>query len=483
MNKKRALSAFMHTPAGKQYLTRTLLNTLTGRMEDLVSLEKHLDHVEGIPGIEEFFTSLVAGAKNAAGTALLFQRLGRALSLRSKQKLIENLIYNWAIAGEHTRRKFRSRNIHVPRFIVISPSMRCNLNCTGCYSGLYHKQKELKEVEIRRILDQSRDFGGYFVVVSGGEPFVHTERWLNLFKHYHDMFFLVYTNGTLITDPVAERIASLGNVACAVSLEGWEEQTDARRGAGVYRKAISAVKRLSEAGAIAGTSITYTRDTIDTTVSEEFVKHLIDIGAVFSWYFMFMPVGKDPILELVPTPEQRYTAGNTLAEIRRNHPIFLADFWNDGPAAGGCLAAGRVYLHILHDGRIEPCVFAHFGEENIRDTSIIEAVQSPFFTQIRDSFPYNSIGNLKRPCMIIDNPEVLRHAVHEHIVHPGHPSGEDLIDDEEITTWIDRYAHSYAQITDPIWLEMINNPDSPWYKHKKKYQQLFSKRENCLLHT
>src|SRR5512145_637282 len=230
---------------------------------------------------------------------------------------------------------------------------------------------------------------------------------LRIFRDYDDMFFLTYTNGTLLDQGTVDALARLGNVAPGISVEGYRESTDGRRGAGVYDKVLAAAERLREAGVLFGVSVTYTRRNVPEVTSEEFVSHWVDRGAIFAWYFMFMPVGQDPVLELVPTPEQRLLCGERIAELRRTHPIFLADFWNDGPAAAGCLAA-RTYLHVLNSGQIEPCVFAHFGLDNIRDKSLVEAVNSPFFKAVRREFPYNDNGNLRRPCMIVDNPQVLR---------------------------------------------------------------------------
>jgi len=157
-------------------------------------------------------------------------------------------------------------------------------------------------------------------------------------------------------------------------------------------------------------------------------------------------------------------------------PIFLADFWNDGPAAGGCLAGARTYLHILNSGRVEPCVFAHFGVDNIREKSVLEAANSPFFKAIRQEFPYNENANLKRPCMIIDNPDVLRKLVDEHLVPQGHEHSEDIIHDPKVVAWIDRYAERFKELTDPVWEAQIRNPSDRWYKEGEEYKALFSFR-------
>jgi hypothetical protein len=194
---------------------------------------------------------------------------------------------------------------------------------------------------------------------------------------------------------------------------------------------------------------------------------------------MFMPVGKDPMLDLVPTPEQRVYSAERVRDLRSRYPMFLADFWNDGDAVDGCMAAGKGYAHVLSTGNVEPCVFAHFGVDNVREKSLFDAVNSPFFKHIRSKFPYNENANLRRPCMIIDNPDILREAVDEYLVPHGHEHSEDLINDPETVQWIDRYAERFKELVDPIWENIINNPSSRWYRHGYRYKRLFRFQENA----
>jgi MoaA/NifB/PqqE/SkfB family radical SAM enzyme len=463
----------------RRLLVNRITASLTGQVKDLRKLANLSKTPLENPGLRAFLHTLDSDIDEERGTAALFARVGALSNQHCKRKLIENLIFNWGVKGRHIRSQLALEDVWAPTLIVVSPTMRCNLRCTGCYSGLYSKDGELSEEEIDNILAECRNIGVYFAVVSGGEPYIMKDVWLRLFKKYNDMYFLTYTNGTLIGEQTARALARLGNVAPAISVEGFEEHTDRRRGSGVYAKIMETMDLLRTEGVIFGISVTYTRENVDLVTTDEFVQRYIDKGAIFAWFFMFMPVGKDPILELVPTPEQRQTCGYRIAELRKKHPLFMADFWNDGPAVGGCLAGGRQYLHILNSGRIEPCVFAHFGVDNIRDVSILEAVNSPFFTAIRREFPYNDIANLKRPCMIIDNPEVLRKVVDEHLVPQGHQHSEDIVRDPEVVEWIDRYAERLKELTDPVWLQLIEDPNYRWYKHGREYEGLFSNSDRA----
>jgi len=299
------------------------------------------------------------------------------------------------------------------------------------------------------------------------------DAWMRLWKRHPDMYFMTYTNGTLLDQETVDELARLGNVAPAISVEGFRAETDRRRGDGVYDRLRQSMERLQKAGVIFGISVTYSRENAELVSSQEFLQHYIDAGALFGWYFMFMPVGKDPDLALVPTPQQRLDFGKRVAGLRRRLPIFLADFWNDGPAVDGCLAAGRRYLHIVNSGRVEPCVFAHFGVDNIREKTILQAANSPFFRSIRERFPYNEKLNLMRPCMIIDNPQVLRDAVTEHIALQGHEHSEDIVRDAGVVQWMDRYAAEFARLADPEWERTIQDPNSRWYREGPAYANLF----------
>jgi MoaA/NifB/PqqE/SkfB family radical SAM enzyme len=461
-------------PVSRFVLAHRVSGLLNGSYEDLRRLvqatrERPPAHSYGLRSLLE---AIERDLETRTGLAALFARIGRQLNPQAKRKLARNLIYNWAVLGARRRAELQKESLWVPSFVVISPTMRCNLKCTGCYSGLYSKHGELSEKEICRLLDECRSLGAYFVVISGGEPYLLSDMWLRLFRRYEDMFFLTYTNGTLLDERLVTELARLGNVAPGISIEGYRELTDRRRGAGVYDKVVAATQRLRDAGVLFGISVTYTSSNIDEVTSDAFVEHWLEAGAIFAWYFMFMPVGKDPVLELVPSPEQRVRCGRRVAELRQRHPVFLADFWNDGPAAAGCLA-GRSYLHVLNSGQIEPCVFAHFGVDNIREKTLLEAVNSPFFRAIRREFPYNERGNLRRPCMIVDNPQVLRKVVAEHLVPAGHPHSEDVIRDPAVIEWVDRYAARISELTDPAWEAQINDPNDRWYREKPEYKNLF----------
>ena len=137
-------------------------------------------------------------------------------------------------------------------------------------------------------------------------------------------------------------------------------------------------------------------------MSDEFVDPLVAKGAALSWHFLYMPVGGAPDLELMPTPEQRNQFRLGIERLRATKAMFPVDFWGDAPWIGGCIA-GQHYVHVNNEGWVEPCIFSHFATDNIAETSLAEAFNSPYFREIRSRQPFNH--NLYMPCMLIDNPQ------------------------------------------------------------------------------
>ena len=377
------------------------------------------------------------------------KRIAKRLSLKSRQKLAYNLFSYGMFLGTRKRNEILEKEgFRPPFFIVISPTMRCNLNCIGCYAGAYTQKDQFTTEDLSRILTEAKDLGIYFITISGGEPFIRKDL-LDLFEEHNDMYFQIYTNGTLINEKLAERLAILGNVAPAISVEGFEKETDERRGKGVFKKLEEVWKMLVKKGVMFGFSATPTRKNFKIVYSDEFIDLMIEKGALFGWYFHYIPIGRSPDVSLMMLPEERNWAKERLEILRNSKPIILADFWNDGNLAGGCIAGGRTYLHINANGDVEPCVFTHFAIDNIKNKSLRECINSPLMKAIQKRQPYSK--NLMTPCMIIDEPDVLREVIKETGAYDTDGGGKNLL--EDLATFLDDYAKKIHQLWDPVWQE------------------------------
>lgn len=392
--------------------------------------------------------SLLEGENSQA--SMMFRRVMTEVSPHCLRKGARALFINGLLMSSNARDRFQRENGFRPPFtILISPTMRCNLNCIGCYAGRYRHEAGLPYEEIDRIVGEASEMGTFFIVFSGGEPLTRKDDLFRIIEKYEDLYFMFYTNGTLIDKPTAKRLYELGNAGAIISLEGFEEATDARRGKGTFKRIMQAMDNLKELGVPFGTSLTVTRKNVYEITSDEFVDFIISKGVMMAWYFLFMPVGKDPDVNLMPTAEQRDHLRRRGIEIRNSKPIFIADFWNDAPHVGGCIAGGRQYFHINANGDVEPCVFTHFAVDNIKGKTLKEILLSPFFQDIRSRQPYTD--NLLRPCMIIDNPYVYREVVKKHNARPTHQGAEDVVTKSDVTSFIDKYAESVKQLYEDIW--------------------------------
>jgi MoaA/NifB/PqqE/SkfB family radical SAM enzyme len=310
-------------------------------------------------------------------------------------------IISWQREEEY-RKKY---HCNIPWTILLDPTSACNLHCTGCWAAEYGNRLNLSVDEIDDIIRQGKEMGVYFYIYTGGEPLTRKGDLIKICEKHSDCEFLCFTNGTLIDEAFADEMLRVRNFIPAISVEGFEEATDDRRGAGTYRKVIKAMALLRSKHLPFGASCCYTSRNIDSLTSEAYYDMLIENGALFVWFFHYMPVGVDAVPELLCTPEQRAQIYRAVRDYRSRKQIFAIDFQNDAEYVGGCIAGGRRYLHINANGDADPCVFIHYSDSNIREKTLLEALTSPLFMAYHDGQPFNE--NMLRPCPMLENPEKL----------------------------------------------------------------------------
>lgn len=378
----------------------------------------------------------------------LGQRILAETDPKVKEKLGVNFFVNANFLGVPKQQKMaKELGYSVPWAILIDPTERCNLNCTGCWAGDYSRHEELDFDTLDRIFTECEELGIYFIIMSGGEPTMRKKDIIKLAEKHSSQAFLLFTNGTLVDDEFVAEMKRVGNITLAFSIEGFEETTDARRGKGTFKKVMEAMDRMRKAGLIYGVSVTYNRNNTEELASEEFVDMLVDKGVVYAWYFTYIPVGKDVDVDLMATPEQRTYMYEKVLEYRRTKPIFIMDFWNDGEVSNGCIAGGKRYLHINARGDVEPCAFVHYASCNIKDVSLKEALGSPLMRAYQKRQPFNM--NHHRPCPLIDNPEMMVEIVKESGAYPTQLNPDET--PEEFAEKLTPYAQKWGQIADEKW--------------------------------
>ena len=312
------------------------------------------------------------------------------------------------------------------------------------------------------VVNQAKELGTHLFMFTGGEPLIRKNDIVKLCNEHPDCVFLAFTNATLIDDDFCEAIKEAGNFVPVASIEGTEESNDDRRGEGSYQTTIEAMKLLKKHGIFFGMSVCYTSKNVDFVTSDEFIDKMIDLGVKIGMYFNYMPVGKDAVPELIPTPDQRKHMYHWLRRMRNSEtgkPVFVFDFQDDGEYVGGCIAGGRNYFHINSAGDMEPCVFIHYSDSNIRTHTILEALKNPLFQAYYKNQPFND--NHLRPCPMLENPDCLRK-----IIKSTGAKSTDLIAPEDVDTLCsrcDKFAAAWKDEADKLWNSTTHRETKTFY--------------------
>lgn len=364
--------------------------------------------------------------------------------------LFKNAVLNSVVLSRSLKEEVKSKyDCNVPWAILFDPTSACNLSCTGCWASEYGNKLNLSFDEIDSIITQGKEIGIFMYIYTGGEPLVRKKDIIDLCKKHNDCVFLAFTNATLIDEDLAKQIREVKNFVPAISIEGDKKTTDSRRGDGTYDKVIHAMEILRKYKVPFGASTCYTSANYESITDDEYFDRLISFGAKFAWFFHYMPIGNDAVPELLLNPDQRETVYRKIRDVRNRKSIFLIDFQNDGEYIGGCIAGGRDYFHINPNGDVEPCVFIHYSDSNIREKTLIECLTSPLFMAYKEGQPFNC--NHLMPCPMLENPEKLRDIVHATGAH-----STDLISEESVENLCAKcssYSEEWRPRAEEIWAE------------------------------
>lgn len=443
-----------------------------GKMKEMIeafSLKKVIDYLDSNPDenipkvidwIEKFdrnheYAAAYKLAKDALGDPsnnwnILMKSLYTDIDDNVRKKIFENFMVNSLIFRMRRKKELEKKyHCNIPWTLLLDPTSACNLHCTGCWAAEYGGRLSLSFEQMDDIINQAKNLGMHMFIFTGGEPLVRKRDVIRLCEKHSDCVFSAFTNGTLIDEEFADEMLRVKNFLPAISVEGFEEETDMRRGKGTYQAVIRAMDILREKKLPFGFSSCYHRQNAEVIGSEEYIDEMIARGCKFAWLFTYIPVGREAVPDLLATAEQREYMYHQIRKFRREKPLFTMDFWNDGEYVDGCIAGGRCYLHINAAGDIEPCAFIHFADSNIKEKTLLEALQSPLFMEYRKNQPFND--NMLRPCPLLDNPEKLAA-----MVRASGAASTDLQHPEDVDELCGRCVHAAAS-----WKEKA---DQLWYR-------------------
>ncbi|MDP3564264.1 MAG: radical SAM protein [Methanoregula sp.] len=302
------------------------------------------------------------------------------------------LVIPGSVILHHQRKAALVRQCHenegllVPPVMITSITLRCNLACAGCYM---HGRGEQSRVEmspaiLASVAGQAAELGVSIIVIAGGEPLVRHEEISQIARAHPSILFPVFTNGLLIDEAMADAIAACRNIVPVISFEGFREETDTRRGSGVYDRLLETCARLKNRNIFFGCSVTTSRENFDHVTGEVFIRQMLETGARAFTFVEYVPMA--PGTEhLVLTPAQKTTLNAVLSVFNQKFPALFIGFPGDEDAYGGCLAAGRGFVHVSPSGALEPCPAAPFSDANLATLPLKEALRSRLLARIREN--------------------------------------------------------------------------------------------------
>lgn len=287
------------------------------------------------------------------------------------------------------RAEEEKNGVHIPPFLIASITSSCNLHCAGCYSRCNHATQDSEPVrqltseEWFSIFREADEIGISYILLAGGEPLLRRDI-IEAAGKMQNIIFPIFTNGTYMDEKYFSLFDQCRNLIPVMSIEGGKEETDRRRGEGIYDKLVSNMDSFHEKGLLFGGSVTVTTENVCEVISAAFLESLSKRGCKLVVYVEFVPVTEESG-ELAPGEEERELLKNGIEQLRREYPeMVFVSFPGDEKSSGGCIAAGRGFFHINSHGGAEPCPFSPYSDINVRDTSLKAAMKSRLFQALRD---------------------------------------------------------------------------------------------------
>lgn len=299
-----------------------------------------------------------------------------------RDTLLKNLIVDCNLMAWDKREEMRAlHGCNIPWAILLDPTSACNLQCTGCWSASSGPSSHLSFEDMDSIITQGKALGVHLYLYSGGEPLLRKSDLIEIAKKHRDCAFLCFTNGTLVDEDFCREMVEMKNFITAISIEGRQDATDARRGEGSYARAVAAMETLRLYGLPYGVSCCVTSENIGAIASDEYVDALVGTGALFMWLFEYIPLGQGAPAQLMLNAEQREMLHSFVAGMRETKPLLILDFQDDSSCSDGHRASEHRCLHIGASGDINPRALTQHPGTNIRDCSLLDALKSNAITQ------------------------------------------------------------------------------------------------------
>lgn len=302
-----------------------------------------------------------------------------AAGARRPLRILEAALFQRRQAARRARNA--RQGLVVPPVLISSVTRKCNLDCVGCYSKALRpgEGEELGDEAFMALFREAMDLGVGTILLAGGEPLMRKDL-LEKASRLRGVLFPVFTNGTLVDDAFID-LAARSSLVPVLSLEGGETETDTRRGAGIHDGVKARMAAMRERGILYGASITLSSRNADLVLSDAYLSALAAEGLSVLFLVEFVPVAPGT-QDLVLTPAHQEALESKGGFAGLPYPVVVLP--GDEEDYGGCLAAGRGFIHLAADGRLEACPFAPFSDSNAAVSGLRAALESPLMKSIRE---------------------------------------------------------------------------------------------------
>ena len=195
---------------------------------------------------------------------------------------------------QHAMKEHPSHSGFRPRLIFWELTTGCNLRCIHCRASASELMSpdDLTTSEAFGVVDQIAEYAPFILVLTGGEPLWRTDVFdIAAQARGRGIRVALATNGTLVDDAIADRIARIQIARVAISLDGADAATHDRfRGQpGAFDSAVAGFRRLASRGVSMQINTTVSQNNVDQLPQ---LYHLAEsLGAVAFHIFLLVPVG------------------------------------------------------------------------------------------------------------------------------------------------------------------------------------------------
>ena len=341
---------------------------------------------------------------------MIFIRIFLRLIFAVSWRLLFKATFLWGAKGFFAIRAFKKRlkrNELFPPFLFFSLTNACQLRCRGCWVSQQTEPDYLPIETIEKAIQDGQKQSVYFYTLLGGEPFLAPTFWDIIEKH-SEAYFQVITNGHFFDAETVARLKKCGNVTPLVSIDGFRDDNDARRGAGTYDTAIDGCRELQKRKMFYGIATTVTAQNFDGVLTEEYVRHFIGLGASYLWFYAYRPVGADPTPELALDETKMLEFRKRLLDLRRAMPIILIDTYWDAQGRAVCPASKGMAFQIGPKGSVEPCPPLTVAMDYISgDTDLFRTINESDFLARFMKFVKRKFNDDSQGCVILEHPKEL----------------------------------------------------------------------------